>query len=225
LNGILLVLLRIPSFIITLGSYNLIYGISLLVSNAVSYDPAYPPEGYNVDPGELDFFRGLTSQFGTHQLSGEVFWVIGFALAVGYLLHNSLFGFRLFAIGGNPVASYLAKLPVSKYKIWVFVICGLLSSAAGILDFSFIQTTQPDLGLSKTFPVFASVVIGGASLTGGRGTVLGTLGGALLLSELQTGLALLTLGPYAQQLFLGFITVGAVTLDVALTTLRERRAG
>ena len=84
-----------------------------------------------------------------------------------------------------------------------FVLSAVIASIAGILDFSFIQTSQPDLGLSQTFPVFAAVIIGGASLAGGKGTAIGTLGGALLLAELQIGLALLSPGPHAQQLFLG----------------------
>ena len=110
--------------------------------------------------------------------------------------------------------------------VWMglaFVLCGVLAAIAGILDFSFIQTTQPDIGLSQTFPVFAAVIIGGASLSGGKGTVIGTLGGALLLAELQIGLALLSPGPHVQQIFLGGVTIGAVALDLYLTRIRRSR--
>jgi ribose/xylose/arabinose/galactoside ABC-type transport system permease subunit len=223
-NGLLVTSLKIPSFIVTLGSYNLLYGLSLYVTHASTFNPVYPPEGYSVPPGQLGFFNDLTKQLGSHQFSIEVFWMMGLALVVGFLLHRSLFGFRLMAIGGNPVAGQLARLPVRGYKILAFVACGMLAAMAGILDFSFIQTTQPDIGLSQTFPVFAAVIIGGASLAGGKGTVIGTLGGALLLAELQIGLALLSPGPHAQQLFLGFVTIGAVALDIALTKLRAHRA-
>ena len=163
---------------------------------------------------QLDFFTGLTASFGEHPISLEVVWMLGLAIVVGFLLHRSLFGFRLMAIGGNPVAARLARLPVHRYKILAFVLCGVLAAVAGILDFSFIQTTQPDIGLSQTFPVFAAVIIGGASLSGGKGTVIGTLGGALLLAELQIGLALLSPGPHVQQIFLGAVTIGAVALDL-----------
>jgi ribose transport system permease protein len=78
-------------------------------------------------------------------------------------------------------------------------------------------------GLAQTFPVFAAVVIGGASLSGGKGTVIGTLGGALLLAELQLGLSILSPGPHVQQIFLGAVTVGAVALDLVLTNIRKRR--
>lgn len=223
-NGALTTGLKIPSFIVTLGSYNLLYGLSLWITNAGTFNPVYPPSGYTVDEGQLEFFKGLTAIVGGRGFSVEVFWMIGLAIVVGFLLHRSLFGFRLMAIGGNPVAGRLARLPVRRYKILAFVLSGMLAAVAGILDFSFIQTTQPDIGLSQTFPVFAAVIIGGASLSGGKGTVIGTIGGALLLAELQMGLALLSPGPHVQQIFLGAVTIGAVALDLTLTKLRARRA-
>jgi len=222
-NGFLVTTLKIPSFIVTLGSYNLLYGLSLWVSNSGTFNPNYPPSGVDLPQGQLDFFIGLTRSFGRYQLSAEVFWMFGVAVVVGFLLHRSLFGFRLMAIGGNPEAARLAKLPVRRYKILAFVLCSVLAAAAGILDFSFIQTSQPDIGLSQTFPVFAAVIIGGASLSGGKGTIIGTLGGALLLAELQIGLALLSPGPHVQQIFLGAVTIIAVALDLFLNNLRRAR--
>jgi len=223
-NGYLVTTLKIPSFIVTLGSYNLLYGLSLWVSNSGTFNPNYPPSGVDLPQGQLDFFIGLTRSFGRYQLSAEVFWMFAVAVVVGFLLHRSLFGFRLMAIGGNPEAARLARLPVRRYKILAFVLCSVLAATAGILDFSFIQTSQPDIGLSQTFPVFAAVIIGGASLSGGKGTIVGTLGGALLLAELQIGLALLSPGPHVQQIFLGAVTIIAVALDLFLTNLRRVRA-
>jgi ribose/xylose/arabinose/galactoside ABC-type transport system permease subunit len=223
-NGALVTWLSIPSFIVTLGSYNLLYGVSLWITKTSTFNPVYPPPGVEIPDAQLDFFTGLTASFGSHPISLEVVWMLGLALVIGFLLHRTLFGFRLMAIGGNPVAARLARLPVTRYKILAFVICGMLAAAAGILDFSFIQTTQPNIGLSYTFPVFAAVIIGGASLSGGKGTVIGAMSGALLLAELQQGLALLSPGPHVQQLFLGFVTIGAVALDLALTNIRKRRA-
>ena len=222
-NGVLVTAMKIPSFIVTLGSYNLLYGLSLWITNTGTFNPAYPPVGSSVDDGQLAFFIGLTQSVGGYRVSVQVFWMLGIAVLVAYLLHRSLFGFRLMAIGGNPAAAQLARLPVRRYKILAFVLCGVLAAIAGILDFSFIQTTQPDIGLSQTFPVFAAVIIGGASLSGGKGTVIGTLGGALLLAELQIGLALLSPGPHVQQIFLGGVTIGAVALDLYLTRIRRSR--
>jgi ribose/xylose/arabinose/galactoside ABC-type transport system permease subunit len=223
-NGLLVTSFRIPSFIVTLGSYNLLYGLSLWISNTGTFNPNYPPPGTSMREGELDFFIALTQSVGRYGLSVEVFWMLLIAVVVGFLLHRSLFGFRLMAIGGNPEAGKLARLPVKRYKVIAFILCSILAAIAGILDFSFIQTSQPDIGLSQTFPVFAAVIIGGASLSGGKGTIIGTLGGALLLAELQIGLALLSPGPHVQQIFLGAVTIGAVSLDLFLTSLRKRRA-
>ncbi len=223
-NGFLVTSFKIPSFIVTLGSYNLLYGLSLWVTNTSTFNPNYPPPGGEVAPGELNFFIGLTQNIGKYSLSVEIFWMLGIAVVVGFLLHRSLFGFRLMAIGGNPEAGRLARLPVKRYKILAFILCSVLAAMAGMLDFSFIQTSQPDIGLSQTFPVFAAVIIGGASLSGGKGTIVGTLGGALLLAELQIGLALLSPGPHVQQIFLGAVTIGAVALDLFLTKLRKSRA-
>jgi ribose/xylose/arabinose/galactoside ABC-type transport system permease subunit len=223
-NGLLVTWMKIPSFIVTLGSYNLLYGISLWITRTSTFNPNYPPPGSEVPEAELNFFVGLTESFGSRPISLEVVWMLALAVLVGFLLHRSLFGFRLLAIGGNPVAAKLARLPVARYKIVAFMLSGLLATIAGILDFSFIQTIQPNSGLSFTFPVFAAVIIGGASLTGGKGTIIGTMAGALLLAELQQGLALLSPGPHVQQLFLGAVTIGAVALDLGLTKLRARRA-
>lgn len=223
-NGLLVTAIRIPSFIVTLGTYNLFYGFSLWITHTSTFNPAYPPPGAEVSEGQLNFFTGLTASFGQHPISAEVFWMIALAIVVGLLLHRTLFGFRLMAIGGNPVAAKLARLPVTRYKILAFVLSGGLAAIAGILDFSFIQTVQPNSGLQFTFPVFAAVIIGGASLSGGKGTIVGTMGGALLLAELQQGLALLSPGPHVQQIFLGVVTIGAVALDLAVTKLRASRA-
>jgi len=223
-NGLLVTGFKIPSFIVTLGSYNLLYGLSLWISNTSTFNPNYPPPGSEMPESELNFFIGLTQNVGSYRLSMEVFWMLGIAVLVGFLLHRSLFGFRLMAIGGNPEAGKLARLPVKRYKITAFILCSVLAATAGVLDFSFIQTSQPDIGLSQTFPVFAAVIIGGASLSGGKGTIIGTLGGALLLAELQIGLALLSPGPHVQQIFLGAVTIGAVALDLFLTKLRKSRA-
>ncbi len=223
-NGMLVTLLKIPSFIVTLGTYNLLYGVSLYISKSSTYNPAYPPPDAEIPKGELDFFTGLSTQSLPRGISAEVLWLVGLAVVIGFLLHRSLFGFRLTAIGGNPLAATLARLPVRRYKILAFVLCGLLAAAAGILDFAFIGSVQPDAGLAFTFPVFAAVIIGGASLAGGRGTVVGTLAGSLLLATLSTGLALTAAGPFAQQVFLGAVTIGAVALDLYTTKVATRVA-
>lgn len=211
LNGILTVYAKIPSFVVTLGTFTLIAGVSLLVGRGQYFTPAssFRP----VAPEELDFFV----HFGGASVAGlpaQIVWLLGIAVVIFVLLHLSLFGFRLRAIGGNETAARLSRLPVARYRIIVFMFSAGLAGLAGIIDFSFLQATQPGAsGSGLTFPVFAAVIIGGASLAGGSGTVIGTLTGALLLQTLANGLSLIGAGSGIQQIFTGAITIIAVGID------------
>jgi ribose/xylose/arabinose/galactoside ABC-type transport system permease subunit len=202
---------HIPSFIVTLGSLSLVEGLAIILSGSELYTPTYadPP----LPASELQMFVNFGgAEIGP--LPAQVVWLLAVAIVLFIVLHFSLFGFRLTALGGNEAAARFARLPVVRYKYVVFVISALLAGLAGIIDYSFLQSSQPtSAGASLTFPVFAAVIIGGASLTGGTGTVLGTLTGAVLLTEIGNGLSLLGVGAGPQLMFTGGITIAAVGLD------------
>ena len=221
INALLVTVIKIPSFIVTLGTGQLIFGMTLLVSGTQTLNPDYPPPGKVVPQEQIDFFFGLSNQHLPFGFPMQGLWMIGVALVIGFVLSRSLFGFRLKAIGGNPAAAELARLPILKYKFAAFIVCSTLATLAATLDFAFIGTTQPNLGLSLLFPVFAAVIIGGASLSGGRGGAIGSLSGALLLSIIANGLALLSVGAYLTQFVSGSVTIAAVVLD--RFTLSHRR--
>jgi ribose/xylose/arabinose/galactoside ABC-type transport system permease subunit len=212
-NAFFTTVVKIPSFIATLGSGALIYGFTLYITNTATFNPAYPPTGKTVSKEEVQIFTQLSNQKLPFDFPMQGIWMIIIAIIVWFLLSRSLFGFRLKAIGGNPEAARLARLPVRKYKFAAFIVMGLLACTAATLDFSFIGSTQPNGGISLLFPTFSAVIIGGASLAGGRGSVAGTLTGALLLAVLVNGLALLAAGPFATQMLFGTVTIGAVVLD------------
>lgn len=211
-NAVLTTFAGIPSFIVTLGALNLVQGTTLLLSDALAVSPEFDDTS-RVPAGELSAFKSLAGADLPLDIPVQVLWLALVAVVMALLLHRSLFGFRLLAMGGNPEAARLARLPLRKYKCVVFILSGFLAGLAGILDFSFLGSTDPNSGLSLTFPVFAAVVIGGASLTGGQGTVIGTLSGALLLTLLTNGLNLLGVGAYAQLMFVGAVTIAAVGVD------------
>lgn len=222
-NAFFTAIIRIPSFIATLGMYSLAQGLTYLISGSQSINPAYGT--HPVNSGELSTFQNLTHANLPYNIPFQIVWLVGVAVVIWLLLHRSLFGFRLTAIGGNHEAARLAGLPVRRYVFFVFIISGLLAALAGILDFSFIGSTSPGAGISFTFPVFAAVIIGGASLAGGKGTVIGTLLGTLLLATLQDGLSLLEVDPFVQLIFVGSVTIIAVALDRWANVLQASSAG
>lgn len=212
-NGFFTTVVKVPSFIATLGASTFIFGFTLFIGRTQTFNPAYPATGRPLDPGEVAFFTGLSNQALPFGFPMQGLWMIGAAVVFAFLLGRSLFGFRLKAIGGNPQAAELARLPVRRYKFLAFVLAGVMACLAAVLDFAFVGSASPSGGQSLLFPVFSAVIIGGASLSGGRGTVIGTLTGALLLAILTNGLAVLNAGTFAQQMLLGTVTIGAVVLD------------
>ena len=209
---------RLPSFIATLGSGTLIFGVTLFITNSNSFNPAYA--AVPIDPGQLSAFDAISNQNLPFGFPMQGVWLIGIALVFWFVLSRTIFGFRLTAIGGNPAAARIARIPVTKYKFAAFIGCAMMACFAALLDFSFIGSTQPNGGQDMLFPTFAAVIIGGASLSGGRGTVVGTMAGALLLTVLVNGIAVLAAGPFVQQMVVGVVTIGAVTID----QLTQRRA-
>ncbi|HWE62762.1 MAG TPA: ABC transporter permease, partial [Chloroflexota bacterium] len=224
-NAFFTEIVMIPSFIATLGMFSLAQGLTYLISGSQSINPQFatPP----VDARQYSVFHGLSGSQLPFNISLQILWLVIAAVVIGLLLHRSLFGFRLTAIGGNPEAARLIGLPVRRYKFWVFAISGLCAAIGGILDFSFISSTSPNAGINNiTFPTFAAVIIGGASLSGGKGTVVGTIAGALLLGTLANGLNLNLVDPFVQLIAVGIVTIAAVTLDRwagILGAVRSRR--
>jgi ribose/xylose/arabinose/galactoside ABC-type transport system permease subunit len=216
-NGLLTTVVGVNSFITTLGMLNLAEGIDYLVSNSASINPDSSAHGYS-----------LFAAFGQDQIFGripvQIFWLIGVGLVMYFVVHRTMFGFRSAAIGGNGTAAKVAGLPVRRYKTIAFAISGVLAVVGGIMDFSLVGATDPTSGSNLPFTVFAAVIIGGASLSGGRGTVWGTFLGALFLTLISNGLSLLGYGPFVQLIFVGSIIIVAVAIDRWTGHGRDRRA-
>ena len=169
LNGFLVVKAGLPSFIATLGLLNVAQGLQLLIGNAATFTPDYndplPPEWERIA------FRYLGVQDIGLGVPIEIVWLVAALVLFWFLSHRTIFGFRLVAMGGNPEAAKIARLPISKYKYLVFLLSGWSAAVAGILDFSYVGSVGPSDAGSLLFSVIAAVVIGGASLSGGRGTL------------------------------------------------------
>lgn len=222
INGFLNINAGLPSFIATLGMLNVAEGLQLFVSNAATFTPAYndpiPPAW------ELIMFDWLGAQRILFNIPIEVLWLVIAFVVFWVLRHRTVFGFRLQAMGGNLEAARVARLPVRKYKYIVFLLCSLMAGLAGIADFSYVGSVGPSQAGNLMFSAIAAVVIGGASLNGGRGTIVGTLLGVILLAMLNNGLALMGVGSFVQLIFIGGVTIAAVWLDIVSQKL-IRNAG
>ena len=141
------------------------------------------------------------------------------AVVVALFLAFHLWGTYIYSIGGNETAAILTGLPVARVKIFVYVTCGVLSALAGILVVSRVGVSLPGQSLGYELQVIAAAVIGGVSLNGGRGTILGAVLGAMLIGLIQNALVFLRVPPYWQTAFTGGIIILAAIVDI----LRQRR--
>ena len=206
MNGLLTTRLKINPFIVTLGTLGIVRGITLIVSNGLPVHNI--PQSF--------------SYLGEGILGGVPFvlWILLVcAVAVHILLEHTKLGRYAFAIGSNPDAAYYAGIPVAFHTISVYAIGGALTGLAGMIEASRLMTGQPTAGQGYELQAIAAVVIGGGSLRGGEGTVVGTLIGAFIMGLLSNGSDLLGISPYLQQAIIGAVIILAVTVD----ELRKRR--
>ena len=202
-NGLLVTAGRLPPFIATLGMMSVARGIALMLSDG------RPISGFG------DGFRALA----TGKLLGIPLPVVVMAAvyAVAHLvLSRTVLGRYTYAVGGNEEAATLSGVDVRAVKTAIYAISGLTTAVTSLLLIARLNSAQPIAGISYELDAIAAVVIGGASLLGGAGSVGGTLVGALVMSVLRNGLNLLGVSSYVQQVAIGIVIVMAVLLDMAL---------
>ncbi|OYV38418.1 MAG: sugar ABC transporter permease [Rhodospirillales bacterium 20-64-7] len=206
--GLISVLLRVPSFITTLGALLLINGITLTFSG-----------GFPVDtPDNL-----LGTILGGWQYS-EIFWAIGLAFVMHMVLRHTRWGLHTVAVGGNATGAAEAGIHVARIKIGNFITCSVLGGFAGILNAFHVTSIDPNAGGSNVmFLAIASAVIGGTSLLGGSGTILGGLVGAAVLGILQDGFTLLGINAFTFDIITGAAILITMISNVQIADLRRRR--
>ncbi|HSB14631.1 MAG TPA: ABC transporter permease [Bryobacteraceae bacterium] len=205
-NGLLTTKLAIAPFIVTLGTLGIVRGLTLIISNGLPVHRI--PQSF--------------SYLGEGNLLGVPFvlWILVVCAAVTHvILEHTRHGRYAFAIGSNPDAALYAGIPVAFHTTVVYAFCGMLTGLAGMIEASRLMTGQPTAGQGYELQVIAAVVIGGGSLRGGEGSVIGTLIGAFIMGLLSNGSDLLGISPYLQQAIIGAVIILAVTVD----ELRKRR--
>ena len=213
-NGVLVAKLKIPSFIATLGMLNVAKGLALVISGL---KPIY----FNDTP---DFNRAaMGSVLGGIvpglEIPNLVLVLFGSALVASLILSKTILGRYTFALGSNEEAARLSGVNVGAWKIAVFTLCGLFSGIAGVLIGARLNSAQPSLGQGYELDAIAAAVIGGTSLSGGEGSILGTVIGAFIISTLTNGLRILSVPQEWQTVVTGSIVIVAVYLDI----VRRRR--
>lgn len=207
INGVLVSKFNVAPFVATLGMLYVVRGLALLMTNGLtinklSGDPALGNTGFNW----LGFNRILDIPIG-------VFIMALIGVVLGFILGRTRFGRWLYASGGNERAAELSGVPVRGVKIWVYVISGICAAIAGLILASTLTSASPTAGNTYELTAIAAVVIGGASLMGGRGNVRGTLLGAFVIGFLSDGLVIVGVSAYWQMVFIGAVIVVAVLLN------------
>ncbi|MEZ5886253.1 MAG: ABC transporter permease [Paracoccaceae bacterium] len=209
-NGVLIAYTRIPPFIATLGMMVTARGVARWWSNGQPV--SFPTESY----GHLsngDILGTLT--FGILTWPGQNPAVVFVVLAILFhlLMTKTVYGKRSYAIGSNEAAARMSGISVDRHKVLVYTIAGLLAAVAAILLTSKNLTAQAGMGVMYELDAIAMAVIGGISLSGGRGSILGTVLGAMIFSTIISGFTSIRLDAYYQEMVKGAIIVAAVVLD------------
>jgi len=201
-NGFVITKFKVPPFVATLAMLTIARGFTMLWT-----------KGYPISSLGKEF-----SFIGTGWLLGipVLVWIAAIVVLLAVILTNrTAFGKYIYAIGGNESAAKLSGININKVKIWVYTLAGILAAVGGIMVTSRLNSAQPNAGLSYELDSIAAVVIGGTSLSGGRGTILGTVLGAMIIGVLNNGLVLMDVSPFWQQVVKGVVILLAVIIDKA----------
>jgi ribose transport system permease protein len=200
-NGLMVTRFSIPPFIVTLAMMLIASGTAFMITNGDSIFSELP---------ESFKWLGVGADLGIP--NAVVLMVLLYGLA-HIVMEFTPFGRHIYAVGGNPEAARLSGVPVKRVLVLVYTICGALAGLGGIIVASQLKSGDPNYGVLYELMVIAAVVVGGTSLLGGEGKILGTLIGAFIIAVIQNGMNLMGLESYPQKVMLGVVILGAVLLD------------
>ncbi len=210
LNGAAIAGLRMTPFIITLGTLGVVRGASKWLANN---------ETVNYDASPINSWMTTADPFGWSLPAGS--WVaLVAALGTALMLRQTVFGRHIFAIGSNEATARLCGVPTVRTKVLIYVVAGGFFGLAGLMQLSRLRQGDPTVAVGLELDIIAAVIIGGASLSGGVGTVLGSMIGALIMAVLRNGSQQMGWPTYFQEIIIGVVIIAAVFLD----RLRQAKA-
>jgi ribose transport system permease protein len=199
-NGFMITRFKVPPFVATLAMLTIARGFTML------WTKGFPITGL----GSPFAFMGTGWFLG---IPAPV-WICTVMVAASMVLtRKTRFGRYIYAVGGNEQAAKLSGLNVNRIKVWVYIMSGALAAVGGLITTARLDSAQPNAGMGYELDSIAAVVIGGTSLSGGKGSVLGTVLGALIIGVLNNGLVLLDVSPFWQLSIKGFVILLAVAID------------
>ena len=202
-NGVLIAKLKLPPFIATLGMLNVARGLAQILSDV---KPVY----FEAHPEFYDVFMGKPLL----GIPNVVFIMFGTAILASLVLTRTILGRYTFALGSNEEATRLSGVNVDAWKIAVYSVAGLFAGLGGILIAARMNSAQPSVGAGYELDAIAAAVIGGTSLSGGVGSIAGTIIGALIISTLGIGLSIIGVPDQWKLVITGLVIIGAVWLDI-----------
>ncbi|MEB6203216.1 ABC transporter permease [Staphylococcus xylosus] len=202
INGLLITLGKMAPFIATLATMTVFRGLTLVITDG---NPITNLNGsYAFQLFGRGYFLGIPVPAVTMFITFIILYII---------LHKTVFGRQTYAMGGNEKAAFISGIKVNKLKVMIYSLAGLMSAMAGAILTSRLNSAQPTAGMSYELDAIAAVVLGGTSLTGGKGRILGTLIGVLIIGVLNNGLNLLGVSSFYQQVVKGVVIIIAVLID------------
>ena len=212
-NGAMVVLLRVHPFIITLGTMAIYRGVAFVMTKAQAYT-SFPDA----------FTDGLIRyKVGTNLYPVPMLIMLGVTVLASIYLRSTVAGRQIYAVGGNEEAARFSGLPTGWIKLKVYALAGLTAGIAAVIMLGYYGAASSDAGKGYELDVIAAAAVGGASLSGGRGTALGALVGALIIQMINNGIIILKIDQNYSQIIIGAVIVVAVVLDQVNTRLREKR--
>jgi len=214
INGFLIDRLKVPAIIVTIATLNLFHGVLITVTKG-RWIYGFP-EWFRTAPSLMT----ISTKSGANlSLSLPIILLIVVYALTSFFLKRTTLGRQIYAMGGNPDAAQRIGVDIRKMKVFVYGLMGLLSGIASVIQAQLVQTVAPNAIVGRELDVVAAVVLGGASLAGGTGTVLGTALGVSLIAIMGNGLTLLGVSSYWHQVFLGAV----ILISVGVTSYSQRK--
>jgi fructose transport system permease protein len=202
-NGLLVTRIKLPPFIVTLGTFNIAFAITQLYSNSQTV----------TDVPEAMTWLGSTFAIGGTNVAYGTVLMIGLYLGTWFWLRETAAGRHVYSVGNNPEATRLVGIPTERVLLGVYVLAGVFYGIASLLSVARTGVGDPNAGQTENLDAITAVVLGGTSLFGGRGVILGTLVGAVVVGVLRNGLTLMGVSSVYQVLVTGILVIVAVTVD------------